>query len=254
MAEEEKIVRKAIPKELEAQILLECARRCALCFQLYLDLDEKVGQIAHLDHNPANNSKDNIAFLCLSHHSVYDSKTSQHKNFTELEVKEARQRLCELIARRSALLTEKGDDHSLPLREADRKTFESFLRTLPSNGGIERLREFNFAGWAFPWDWFADLKKFFYETKDAPDAEFLDPGLEVLRRQLLQSVGSFLGALSHHSYYLKGSSTHASIPEEWEDEQPGRFRAAVEEVHKAANETCLNYDAFVRAARKRLLA
>jgi hypothetical protein len=35
--------------------------------------------------------------MCLSHHSEYDSRTSQHKNFTKDEVKELRSRLYEAI-------------------------------------------------------------------------------------------------------------------------------------------------------------
>ena len=39
-------------------------------FYLDGDLDEKIGQIAHLDKNPSNSAEDNIAFLCLLHHTL----------------------------------------------------------------------------------------------------------------------------------------------------------------------------------------
>jgi hypothetical protein len=42
-------------------------------------LSEKLGQIAHLDKDPSNAAEDNLAFMCLTHHALYDSKTSQHK-------------------------------------------------------------------------------------------------------------------------------------------------------------------------------
>jgi hypothetical protein len=250
----EKNSRQPIPKALEAKILLDCARRCALCFQIDLDSDEKEGQIAHLDHDPANNNEDNLAFLCLRHHSQYDSTTSQHKNYTIAEVKEARNKLCDLIARRVELSAAKGEKPRIAPREADRKALEDFLQILPSNGGIERLREFNFAGWAFEWDWFSDIKRFFYTRKDGPEHEFLDPDLERLRQELLNSINALLRALSHHTFYLKGSNAHASVPEEWDTEQPDRFKKAVDEIHKAADDTCSSYDAFVRAARSKLLA
>ena len=54
------------------------------------DLTEKYGQIAHIDKDPANYKEDNLAWLCLDHHSVFDSRTSQHKNYTQAEVKDAR--------------------------------------------------------------------------------------------------------------------------------------------------------------------
>jgi hypothetical protein len=34
--------------------------------------------------------------MCLDHHSLYDSKTKQHKNYTIHEVKDARSRLYDL--------------------------------------------------------------------------------------------------------------------------------------------------------------
>lgn len=51
-----------------------------------------------MDQDPSNNAADNLAFLCLTHHSTYDSKASQHKNFTLLEVKHWRDELCRALA------------------------------------------------------------------------------------------------------------------------------------------------------------
>jgi hypothetical protein len=92
--------RKATPAITVAEVLTKSTRRCALCFYLRGNLGEKKGQIAHLDQDPSNYAEDNLAFLCLEHHSEYDSKTSQHKNFTEKEAKIARARLYEAIVRK----------------------------------------------------------------------------------------------------------------------------------------------------------
>ena len=62
------------------------------------DRAEKLGQIAHLDGNRANGSEDDLVYLCLSHHSQYDSRTSQRKNYTLAEVKEYRDRIYEAVA------------------------------------------------------------------------------------------------------------------------------------------------------------
>lgn len=78
-------------------MLTRSARRCCLCFYLDQDFFEKDGQIAHLDHDPGNGSEDNLAFLCLRHHSLYDSRTSQHKNYAIQEVKTARARLYQKV-------------------------------------------------------------------------------------------------------------------------------------------------------------
>src|SRR5436305_348478 len=85
---------------VEARVLTRSARRCCLCFYLKRDFTEKEGQIAHLDQNSSNGAEDNLAFLCLPHHSLYDSRTSQHKNYTLLEVKTARKTLHEQVQSR----------------------------------------------------------------------------------------------------------------------------------------------------------
>lgn len=85
--------RKKTPERTEADVLVASRRRCALCFGLYGDLDQKRGQIAHVDRDPANASFENLAFLCLPHHDEYDSRTSQSKRFTPEELIEYRRQL-----------------------------------------------------------------------------------------------------------------------------------------------------------------
>jgi hypothetical protein len=92
------MARQKIPKKIEAQVLIKSARRCVLCFHILGDLTEKLGQIAHLDHEASHNDLDNLAFLCMEHHSLYDSTTRQHKNYTESETKHARDALYAAIA------------------------------------------------------------------------------------------------------------------------------------------------------------
>jgi hypothetical protein len=113
-------VRRPNDPATEARVLSRCARRCCLCFWLKGDFAEKEGQIAHLDHNPANGAEENLVFLCLRHHSLYDSRTSQHKNYTILEVKAARESLCGQVRERlegDEDLDE--DDEQEPLYECD---------------------------------------------------------------------------------------------------------------------------------------
>ena len=79
-------MRKAIPQETQTKVLIACRRRCCVCFGLNTDDSEKRGQIAHLDRNPENTEIDNLAWLCLLHHDLYDSRTSQSKGLTRHEV------------------------------------------------------------------------------------------------------------------------------------------------------------------------
>src|SRR5271155_4843846 len=99
MADTTKRHRKTVPSKNMTAVLVKSARRCPLCYHLQGDLTEKVGQIAHLDDDPTNGAEDNLAWICMPHHSQYDSTTSQHKNYTLAEVKELRLKLYEAIAR-----------------------------------------------------------------------------------------------------------------------------------------------------------
>lgn len=85
--------RTKLPKNTETKVLLQSGRRCCLCYALRNDNAEKRGQIAHLDQNPNNNDISNLVFLCLEHHDEYDSKTSQSKGLTELEIRTYRNQL-----------------------------------------------------------------------------------------------------------------------------------------------------------------
>jgi hypothetical protein len=85
--------RKSIPSLIEAEVLIQSRRRCALCFGLNMNQEEKSGQLAHIDQNSSNNSFSNLVFLCLDHHDAYDSRSSQSKGYTETELKHYREEL-----------------------------------------------------------------------------------------------------------------------------------------------------------------
>lgn len=78
--------RKQTPDATETQVLESCARRCALCYGLNGDLGRKKGQVAHIARDPSNSSEGNLVFLCFDHHDEHDSRTSQAKGITKLEL------------------------------------------------------------------------------------------------------------------------------------------------------------------------
>lgn len=87
------MARTAVPSDIQDQVILLARRRCCVCFGLSGDVEIKVGQIAHLDHNHENNESDNLAFLCFNHHDQYDSTTSQSKGLRENELRHYRTEL-----------------------------------------------------------------------------------------------------------------------------------------------------------------
>ncbi len=122
---ETKEPRQRTSREIELTVLDRSRRRCALCFHLKNDLTEKHGQLVHLDNDRANSTEDNLAFLCLEHHSLFDSKTSQHKGYTFDEAKAARGRLYEAIEQGRHFSTVPSLVVPTPSIEADLQTLEA---------------------------------------------------------------------------------------------------------------------------------
>jgi hypothetical protein len=89
--------RPKVPNDVEQDVLLRSRRRCCLCFGLEFDLSLKGIQIAHLDRNPLNNTRENLVALCLQHHDEYDTKRRQTKSLTDKEVKVYRQKLYDVL-------------------------------------------------------------------------------------------------------------------------------------------------------------
>ncbi|WP_238918036.1 HNH endonuclease [Clostridium sp. YIM B02555] len=78
--------RKNVSAIIQRNTLINSRRRCAVCYGLFRDENVKTGQIAHVDGDNTNNSPENLLFLCLTHHDLYDTKTSQSKNITQKEL------------------------------------------------------------------------------------------------------------------------------------------------------------------------
>jgi hypothetical protein len=242
--------RAPTPREVELSVLDKSRRRCALCFHLKNDLLEKHGQIAHLDDNRSNANEDNLAFLCLGHHSLYDSGTSQHKGYTIDEAKKARNALYEAIEKGLHLGVELI---RYPDREADRHTFNLLLKVLPSDGSIYFMREFSF-GNCFRWEALKDLDDFRYACA-RPEHEFLDETLEAQRTTLLKCVDKFVHLLAGNSFRLEGSIEDAyyKVPDDWHHTNPKRWHEAVDAINTAADAVIAQYDTFVRECRRKLL-
>lgn len=239
--------KKTLP-DVETTVLANSARRCTLCFHLKGDLTEKLGQIAHLDDDRTNRDEDNLAWLCLDHHSLYDSKTKQHKNYTIHEVKAARTKLYELVANGKHLTPAAAQPYLQA--EADKKILHDFLETVPSSGAINFLRTNNFAGFSFDEKRLEEIEAFFHD-RNGPDHEFLDADLEAARQKFRASCQTFLVTVATNTFPTHNAGRQA-VPDEWESDNPERFYTVVREIHAAADAVCGAYDDLVRLARKKL--
>lgn len=91
------MTRERTSEETEALVLQKSRRRCCLCFGLNSDFDMKRGQLAHINHDSSDSKAANLAFLCLEHHDLYDSRTSQSKGFSKSELLQYRNMLYDFI-------------------------------------------------------------------------------------------------------------------------------------------------------------
>jgi len=79
--------RTSVPTEIAQRVLILSKRRCSLCDGLEGDQTVKEGQFAHIDRNPENSQEENLVYLCLKHHNLYDTTYRQSKRFTPDEIK-----------------------------------------------------------------------------------------------------------------------------------------------------------------------
>ncbi|MFH1094069.1 MAG: hypothetical protein V1739_07980 [Candidatus Omnitrophota bacterium] len=127
-------------------------------------------------------------------------------------------------------------EKALKLKEHDIELFNLFLKVLPSDGSIKFIDEWNMAGFSFRWSEFDQLKEF-AEKWTTPEYEFTDKKIEKLRSELQKKSNKYLWYLATNSWCNKNSvELIASVPPEWEFEQPERFQEVVNKLHESAEE------------------
>ncbi len=209
-------------------------------------MTEKRGQIAHLDHNPANFVEANLAWLCLEHHSEFDSRTSQHKNYTVAEVKKARDDLYVAIQAFQHLAVPAVRTEG---RNADQNTLKDIIQTL--SGTIGRLRDSSFNGTSFSIAWFDPISEFLRE-RHGPEFEFVDTELETNRKAMIDRLNRFNTLIATTAKPVPGQSDRYRIPIEWLDTKPAHYSKTAKQFDALTKQICASYDTLVRAARRRL--
>jgi hypothetical protein len=241
--------RKHTPSSTELAVLDKSRRRCTLCFLISSDLTEKLGQIAHLDQDPSNFAEDNLAWMCLTHHSVYDSTTSQHKNYTMQEVKAARSRLYQLV-----------EGNQLPppttapaLASSDKAIFDDILQFM--KGRLIALLKFPAfaASSGTPYS-VLDGLVILVQQRHGPEHEFLDLELEELRVQFLRKAAMFLSIVQVNTERVLDKPDTFRVREQWAAAYPTYYQQMAQVLDNAATELYAAYRFLIRAGRQKLEA
>ncbi len=169
----------------------------------------------------------------------YDKKLEDHKAQLQQQNAEAVQKMQDRV---QAVLDEKAVDKVL---------FEKFLATLPSQGGISFIKDFNMAGFSFQQKKLEHLKEFDWCWGDA-EHEFLDPALEGMRKKLHDLVGEYLGFISVNTFPLDKDVSCSWVPPDWEETQREHFWEVVNRLHDMAGEIVELHSDLVRTARNEL--
>lgn len=75
-----KKVRPRIPSIIAARLLFQNRHQCCIC-------SEEPVQIHHIDENPANNDPQNLAVLCLPHHSAVTGNQGLGRDYSPHEIR-----------------------------------------------------------------------------------------------------------------------------------------------------------------------
>lgn len=126
--------RRPIPKNIETRIVVQCHRRCCLCYYLNQRDEVRRGQIAHLNRDATDYTMDNLVYLCLEHHDEYDSRTSQSKGLTSAEIRHYRDLLYSLYNTNSVPDLDSSSTEELQSDEHE------VLKTLPALSAYDEFR------------------------------------------------------------------------------------------------------------------
>jgi|SRR5690606_5688589 len=130
--------------------------------------------------------------------------------------------------------------------EHDKRLFEELKSKMPTNGSIQFIRENNFAGFSFFWK---DLNDFDYvmENISNPDVRFIDEQIEKIRKEVFDEIKKYRYYLATKAFTIEvnDSGRRASVPPEWEHQQPEMFSEVVNTLHDVAGKICDLYDELI---------
>lgn len=137
-------------------------------------------------------------------------------------------------------------------REHDLALYGDLTALLNTDGIIGFLNDTNMAGFSFLANALNPLEEF-QHSWNRPEREFISPTLESLRSRLWVKANEYMNFINLETYpaHLPGRQT---VPEDWENTQPDRFRRIVNTLHQLAGEIVDLHRELVRTGRKELIA
>jgi len=231
--------------KVKEDALVASGRHCCICHR-FCGIKIEVHHIRPKSKKGLNTLSNAIA-LCFDCHAdmvSYDKDHPKGTKYTEAELKRHRDNWHVRIKGDTGLATRQE------IVETDKQVYLQLTKVLPWKGSISFIRENNFAGHSFELKRLNRLHEFYWQCENAA-FEFVEPVLEGLRLDLLKHIIAFQRTIGFETFptHTPGFS---SVPQEWELEQPERFRKVVKKLHTEADQICKTYDNLVRTATRKL--
>ncbi len=233
------------PRNVKEVALVACGRCCCICHK-FCGTKIEVHHIREVSEG-GDNTVDNAIPLCFDCHAdmrSYDHKHPKGNKYSESELKRHRDSWNDKVKGNI------GVADRLTVVETDKQVYELLVQVLPWDRSINFVRSNNFAGYSFESAQLNDFRDFRHCCNN-PAFEFIDPDLEALRAKLLALIDSYLSTIAIETFPTRTAGWN-SVPEEWEDEQPDRFRRVVTELHDLAGRIVETYGALVKTATRKL--
>ena len=132
----------------------------------------------------------------------------------------------------------------------DKKLFNELTALLSSEGVIGFINRHNMA-FSFELDELNPLSEFHARWND-PERTFIIPELDAARQALWLKAKEYLSAIATETFPTDTLGWQ-SVPGEWEEEQPERFRRAIEKLHALAGEIVGLHADLVGVGRNQLI-
>lgn len=231
--------------KVKEDAFVACGRCCALCHK-FCGIKIEVHHIQE-EADGGDNSFDNAIPLCFDCHAdmrSYDHKHPKGNKYSRTELSRHRDLWYKKVANGNGVA---GAEEAIA---TDIQVYRLLVKVLPWNGSMSFISTNNFAGFSFSLSDLDQLNDYERLCKN-PTFEFIDPDLESLRSELLSHIDKFTMTIATQTFPTNNSGRN-SVPEEWEFEQPDRFREVVQVLHDTAHNAVETYSSLVRTGTRKL--
>lgn len=230
--------------EIAEKALVSSGRCCCICHKF---CGTKI-ELHHIKQQAdgGEDSFDNCIPLCFDCHAdvkAYNPKHPKGRSYSESELKTHRDSWYAIVQKTPSFVKDEVQQN------LDKELFLKFVDLLNKNGFMDFVQNNNFAGFSFYYIKLEAMDEICFKW-NKPEYEFLDSDLESCRANLYTYICKFSSKIATNTFPCGNNC--GSVPEEWEDEQPERFKQVVKELHDNADQIVREYASLIHIGKVKL--